>query len=73
VAFECVLDRIVLIGDGALAANVVFGRILAAHIRDDVLGPGGLPDSAKLDLVGRLGGEDYTTTRETFNLVRPDR
>jgi flavin reductase (DIM6/NTAB) family NADH-FMN oxidoreductase RutF len=73
VAFECVLDRIVLIGEGALAANVVFGRILAAHIRDDVIGPGGLPDSAKLDLVGRLGGEDYTTTRETFNLVRPDR
>jgi flavin reductase (DIM6/NTAB) family NADH-FMN oxidoreductase RutF len=73
VAFECALDRIVLIGEGALAANVVFGRILAAHIRDDVIGPGGLPDSAKLDLVGRLGGEDYTTTRETFNLVRPDR
>jgi flavin reductase (DIM6/NTAB) family NADH-FMN oxidoreductase RutF len=73
VAYECVLDRIVLVGEGALAANVVFGRILAAHIRDDVIGPGGLPDSAKLDLVGRLGGEDYTTTRETFNLVRPDR
>src|SRR5580698_3979255 len=73
VAFECVLDRIVNIGEGPLAANVVFGRILTAHIRDDVIGPGGLPDSAKLDLVGRLGGEDYTTTRETFNLVRPDR
>jgi flavin reductase (DIM6/NTAB) family NADH-FMN oxidoreductase RutF len=73
VAYECVLDQIVHIGTGALAANVVFGRILTAHIRDDVIGPGGLPDSAKLDLVGRLGGEDYATTRETFNLVRPDR
>ncbi len=73
VAYECVLDRIVLIGSGPLAANVVFGRILAAHVRDDVIGPGGLPDSAKLDLVGRLGGEDYATTRDTFNLVRPDR
>ncbi|HEY4988806.1 MAG TPA: flavin reductase family protein [Opitutaceae bacterium] len=73
VAYECVLDRIVPIGTGPLAANVVFGRIVAGHIRDDVLGPGGLPDSAKLDLVGRLGGEDYATTRETFSLVRPDR
>jgi flavin reductase (DIM6/NTAB) family NADH-FMN oxidoreductase RutF len=73
VAYECVLDQIVHIGTGPLAANVVFGRIVTAHIRDDVIGPGGLPDSAKLDLVGRLGGEDYTTTRETFNLVRPDR
>ncbi len=73
VAFECVLDRIVHIGTGPLAANVIFGRILTAHIRDDVIGPGGLPDSAKLDLVGRLGGEDYTMTRDTFNLARPDR
>jgi flavin reductase (DIM6/NTAB) family NADH-FMN oxidoreductase RutF len=73
VAYECVLEQIVHIGAGPLAANVVFGRIVTAHIRDDVIGPGGLPDSAKLDLVGRLGGEDYTTTRDTFNLVRPDR
>jgi flavin reductase (DIM6/NTAB) family NADH-FMN oxidoreductase RutF len=73
VAFECVLDRIVHIGEGPLAANVVFGRIVCAHISDDVLGPGGLPDAAKLDLVGRLGGEDYAMTRETFSLARPDR
>jgi flavin reductase (DIM6/NTAB) family NADH-FMN oxidoreductase RutF len=73
VAYECVLDRVVQIGEGPLAANVVFGRIVTGHIRDDVIGPGGLPDSAKLDLVGRLGGEDYTMTRDIFNLVRPDR
>ncbi len=73
VAFECVLDRIVLVGAGPLAANVVFGRILAAHVADSVIGPGGLPDAATLDLVGRLGGEGYTTTRDTFSLVRPDR
>ena len=72
VAFECRLDRFVHIGEGPLAANVVFGRILAAHVRDEVLGPNGKPDTGKLDLVGRLGGEDYTTTRETFSLVRPD-
>jgi flavin reductase (DIM6/NTAB) family NADH-FMN oxidoreductase RutF len=72
VAFECRLDRVVNIGEGPLAAHVMFGRILAAHIRDDVLGADGKPDSRKLDLVGRLGGEDYTTTREVFSLVRPD-
>lgn len=72
VAFECRLDRFVHVGEGPLAANVVFGRILAAHIRDDVLGANGKPDAAKLDLVGRLGGEAYTLTRETFSLVRPD-
>jgi flavin reductase (DIM6/NTAB) family NADH-FMN oxidoreductase RutF len=73
VAFECTLDQIVRIGTGAIAANVVFGRIVMAHVKDEVIGPGGLPDSSKLDLVGRLGGEDYATTRETFTLARPDR
>jgi flavin reductase (DIM6/NTAB) family NADH-FMN oxidoreductase RutF len=72
VAFECRLDRIVHLGEGPLAANVIFGRILAAHIRDDVLGADGKPDSRKLDLVGRLGGEDYTTTRDVFSFIRPD-
>jgi flavin reductase (DIM6/NTAB) family NADH-FMN oxidoreductase RutF len=73
VAFECTLHQIVNIGTGPLAANVVFGRILAAHIRDDVLGTDGFPDARKLDLVGRLGREDYSTTRDTFSLKRPDR
>jgi flavin reductase (DIM6/NTAB) family NADH-FMN oxidoreductase RutF len=72
VSFECRLDQIVTIGTGPLAANVVFGRILAIHVSDGAIAPGGLPDSARLDLIGRMGGEDYTTTRDTFNLVRPD-
>jgi flavin reductase (DIM6/NTAB) family NADH-FMN oxidoreductase RutF len=72
VAFECALDRVVLIGEGPLAANVVFGRILTVHIGDDVLGPEGEPDPAKLDLIGRMGGEEYASTRDIFTLERPD-
>ncbi len=72
VAFECVLDRIVPIGDGPLAANVVFGRILLAHVSNAVLGPDGRPDPAKLDLIGRLGGDAYARTREVFTIERPD-
>jgi flavin reductase (DIM6/NTAB) family NADH-FMN oxidoreductase RutF len=71
VAFECALHSIVRIGEGALAANVVFGRILAAHVREDVLGPDGRPDPGKLDLVGRLGGDLYVRTTERFSLPRP--
>ena len=73
VAFECTLHSIVPIGEGPLAANVVFGRILVAHISYAVLGADGRPDPAKLDLVGRLGGESYTRTTERFALTRPDR
>lgn len=72
VAFECRLDRIVNIGEGPLAAHVIFGRILAAHVDDAVLGTDGKPDVGKLDLIGRLGGEAYTTTRDTFSIERPD-
>lgn len=71
VAFECTLDRIVLFGEGPLAANVIFGRILVAHVDDTVLGAEGLPDAAKLDLIGRLGGDGYTRTTERFEMERP--
>ena len=73
VAFECALHSIVRIGEGPLAANVVFGRILLAHVADAVLGPDGRIDQAKLDTIGRLSGEDYCRTREPFTLKRPDR
>lgn len=71
VAFECALDRMVLIGEGPLAANVMFGRILVAHVRDEVLGDDGRPDPAKLDLIGRLGGDAYVRTRDVFQMGRP--
>ncbi len=72
VAFECNLDRFVHLGEGPLAANVVFGRILKVHVDDALIDPAtGLPDPGKLDLVGRMGGETFTRTRERFDLVRP--
>lgn len=73
VVFECALHSIVRIGEGALAANVVFGSILSLHVDETVLGENRLPDAGKLDLVGRLGGEDYARTTERFGLKRPDR
>lgn len=71
VAFECALHSIVPIGEGPLAANVIFGRILAAHVSDSVVGADGLPDPAKLDTIGRMGGELYARTTDRFALKRP--
>jgi flavin reductase (DIM6/NTAB) family NADH-FMN oxidoreductase RutF len=71
VSFECTLHSITKIGEGPLAANVVFGLIQMMHVSDAVLGEKGKPDSAKLDLIGRMGGEDYVRTRDTFALKRP--
>ena len=72
VAFECTLDRFVHIGEGPLAANVVFGRIRVVHVSDTVLSDDGKLDPAKLDLIGRMGGETYSRTTERFDLERPD-
>jgi flavin reductase (DIM6/NTAB) family NADH-FMN oxidoreductase RutF len=71
VAFECTLDRIVNIGEGPLAAHVVFGRIQLVHLSDTVVGADGRIDSAKLDLIGRLSGDLYCRTTERFAIKRP--
>ena len=71
VAFECTLHSILPIGEGALAANVVFGRIQRAQVRDDVPNAAGQPDPGRLDLIGRLGGNAYTRTTDRFELERP--
>jgi flavin reductase (DIM6/NTAB) family NADH-FMN oxidoreductase RutF len=72
VAIECTLDRVVTIGSGVGAGNVVFGRIVAMHVADDVLAPDGKAiDPLKLDLIARLSGDYYMRTGELFTVARP--
>lgn len=71
VAFECRLDRILDFGEGPSSANVVFGTVLCAHVSDAVLTPEGSIDPAKLDTIGRMGGDNYVRTRDLFTVVRP--
>ena len=72
IAMECKLEQIARIGDAPGIANVVFGRILCAHIDDAVINDAGRIDPAKLDLIGRMGGGDYCTTRDQFTISRPE-
>ena len=71
VAFSCKLDRIVRVGDGAGAANIILGTILHAHICESILGADGQIDPIKLDAVGRMGGELYSRSTELFTIQRP--
>jgi flavin reductase (DIM6/NTAB) family NADH-FMN oxidoreductase RutF len=70
VSFECKLDRIVRVGEGPLAGNVVFGTVLCAHVSEDVITDGAI-DPRKLDTIGRMGGDYYTRTTELFTIKRP--
>lgn len=71
VAFECRLDRVVEIGSGAGAGNIVIGRIVALHVDESVIGADGHLDAVKLDLIARMGGDFYSRTRELFKIERP--
>ena len=69
VALECELSQIVEVG----TQNVVFGTVLAIHVRDDcVLNPERCYiDTPKLDLIGRLhGGGWYSRQSELFEIPR---
>lgn len=51
-------------------SRVVFGEVVAVHVRDDIL-DGTRIDHGALLAVGRLAGNDYSTTRDRFELSRP--
>ena len=70
VAYECKLDRIVVVGEGALAGNVVFGTIQLVHVDESVLTDGRI-DPVKLDTIGRMGGDVYARTTDCFTIKRP--
>ena len=70
VQMECVVSHVLALGEGPMSATVVFGRIVRMHVGDSVLS-GGQIDPAKLDAVGRMGGDGYCRTRERFDLERP--
>jgi flavin reductase (DIM6/NTAB) family NADH-FMN oxidoreductase RutF len=69
IAFECVLDRIITVGQGPCAGNLVLGTILLVHVRDDILEDGKTVDPVKFDVIGRLsGGTRYCTMKSVFEI-----
>ena len=74
VQMECRLHSSVVI-PGRLpdsAHNVIIGRVIGVHIRDDVLTPDGRIDIAKIHPLARLGYLDYTSVDSAFTMPPPD-
>lgn len=71
VAFECRLASILPYPAEAPNHHIVFAEVVLAHIDEAVLADGRHVDPAKLDVIGRLGGAGYATTRDVFALKRP--
>lgn len=71
VSMECEVMQVVPVGDGPLAANIVVGRVVMMHLAEGVSNADGVVDPAVLDTIGRMGGADYSTTRDRFAMPRP--
>lgn len=69
VAFECRVVHEVEISPGG--STVVFGRVLVAHVRDDLVGADGHVDVRALAPLARLAGPNYATLGRVLELARP--
>jgi flavin reductase (DIM6/NTAB) family NADH-FMN oxidoreductase RutF len=70
VSFECRLHQILDFSSAPTSSSLVIGKIVSIYLNDAHLNDGKL-DRDSLDLVGRMGGMQYTRTTQRFEMVRP--
>jgi flavin reductase (DIM6/NTAB) family NADH-FMN oxidoreductase RutF len=70
VSFECKLYQIIDFGTEPPSGSFVMGEIVSVHVDESVLQQDRLDPDA-LDLIGRMGGLQYSRTTERFEIPRP--
>lgn len=70
VSFECKLHQILEFSTEPSGGSLVIGEIVSIHIDDAHLKDGRIDRNA-LDLIGRMGGMQYASTRDRIELARP--
>jgi flavin reductase (DIM6/NTAB) family NADH-FMN oxidoreductase RutF len=70
VSFECTLHQILDFSPAPTGSSLVIGKIVSIHMDDAHIKNGKL-DRDSLDLIGRMGGMQYTRTTQRFDMVRP--
>lgn len=73
VSFECKVLQIIPTGTEGGAGNLVICQVILMHVQEEYLGPDGLLDTTKLDLVARMGGNWYSraTGDALFEIPKP--
>jgi flavin reductase (DIM6/NTAB) family NADH-FMN oxidoreductase RutF len=59
VSFECVVDRVIELGDEGGAGNLIICKIVRIHMNKAYMKADGTLDTRKLDLVARMGESYY--------------
>jgi flavin reductase (DIM6/NTAB) family NADH-FMN oxidoreductase RutF len=67
---ECKLIQIVEVSTQPSGASLILGEVVRFHF-DPAIADNFRIDPAKLLAVGRMGGNEYTRTRERFEMIRP--
>jgi flavin reductase (DIM6/NTAB) family NADH-FMN oxidoreductase RutF len=70
VSFECKLYQILDFSPSPQSSSLVIGQVVSIHVNDAHMKEGKL-DRDSLDLIGRMGGIQYTRTAQRFDMVRP--
>ena len=71
VRFECTLQQIINISDKAMGGTLMLLKVVAIHSSDHCTQDGRIQTKA-LHAIGKMGGESYSTTKDNFDLARPD-
>jgi len=73
VQFECLHHQTIRLpgnrGNGSI--DLVIGRVILIHIKDEVILPDGRLDILRIRPLARLGYYDYTTVDSTFEMLIP--
>jgi len=59
VAFECLVDDVIELGQDGGAGNLIISRVVMIHIQEKYLDKKGRLDTKAIDAVGRMGGNWY--------------
>jgi flavin reductase (DIM6/NTAB) family NADH-FMN oxidoreductase RutF len=70
ISFECRLHQILDFSPAPTSGSLVIGEIVSIHMDDTHIKDGKL-DRNSLDLIGRMGGMQYTRTTQRFDMIRP--
>jgi len=71
VSFECRTLQVIRLAPGAPGgSNLVLGEVVHVHLAEGLVNDRYHVDADLLDAIGRMGGADYCTTRDRFDLPR---
>ena len=73
VAFECTISKIIELGNGPGAGNLILAKVELIHINTKYLNEKGYLDTSLLDLVGRMGENWYIRAKKDalFEITKP--